>query len=35
MNENYTVQNCVDDLQATVAAAESESEISSKVRPLA
>tara|TARA_B100002051_G_scaffold134924_1_gene128189 strand:+ start:119 stop:688 length:570 start_codon:yes stop_codon:yes gene_type:complete len=35
MSENYTVQNYVDDLQATVAAAESESEILSKVRPLA
>ena len=35
MSENYTVQNYVDDLQATVVAAESEPEILSKARPLA
>ncbi len=35
MSENYTVQDYVADLRATVAAAETESEILSKVRPLA
>jgi len=35
MSENYSVQDYVDDLRATVAAAENESEILSKVRPLA
>ena len=35
MSENYSVQDYVDDLRTTVASAETESEILSKVRPLA
>ena len=35
MSENYSVQDYVDDLRTTVAVAETESEILSKVRPLA
>ena len=35
MSENYSIQDYVDDLRITVAAAETESEILSKVRPLA